>query len=1025
MPCEHRKTLNGHASSGLAEGAGLPPLSPAAPAEPIVLPPPPEEPTKKAGSFRTDYESLKQLLELAPLGYQSLDENGLFIHVNQTWLEILGYSRDEVIGRDFTEFLHPDWRIPFRNNFPKYKSKGEVKSAEFEMLRKDGATVSVSFDGKIARDAQGNFQQTHCFFREITDQKKLASYREMGREILQILSGLETLPESIHRILNVLRQGTGFDAVGIRLQDGDDFPFYAHKGFSDDFLAKENFLLEPDEHNRQEPPCRGKDGATLLACACGLVLAGRTDPAHPLCTLGGSFWVNDSRILLDLPFLQDAGFPPRNQCVHGGYASFALVPIRVRKKIVGLLHFGNARKGSFSPNSVGQLEAIASHIGEALLRKQAESQLEEERSRLTDIIEFLPDATFAIDHQGQVIIWNKAIEKMTGLSAADMVGRGNYAYTIPFYGKARPQLIDMILENHENIDALYPNIVREGQTLTTEVFCNALHEEDGGAWVFVKASPLHDQSGRIVGAIASIRDITDRKFTEEKLKKSVAWFKALFNATSDSVILVNADGTILDLNENAARRRSLDADALRGKNLFEHLPPAAAAMRRQTIDRVLHERRLVEYEEYREGKHYLVRQYPIMDNLGRVIQVAGFSRDISESKKAEEEKDKLQAQLIQSQKMEAIGTLAGGIAHDFNNILGAILGYTEMAQDHVAPGSPAFKHLERIQEAGERAGALVKQILAFSRQADAKRIPVLPSQVVREAVKLLRPSLPATISIELELEDAVRPIFANPTQVHQILINLCTNAFHAMEHTGGILKLVLKNRKLSGSDLQHRPEIAPGRFVELAVGDSGSGISPEIREKIFDPYFTTKEVGKGTGMGLAIVHGIVTSHNGLIACDSEVGKGTVFRIHFPVAEHITYNASTIEAAPVGTERILFVDDEEMLVELGVLMLERLGYEVTGRTNSLEALLAFQNQPDAFDAVITDHTMPGLTGSDLALRILQIRPEVPIILCTGYSNLISEEKARLLGIRGFAMKPLAQKDIALLLRNLLDQAAGVR
>ncbi|WP_310600323.1 PAS domain S-box protein [Desulfobulbus sp.] len=1020
MSCEHRKTPNGHACSSLAEGAGPPPLSPAVPVETIPQPPPPDQPTKKAGGFRTDYESLKQLLELAPLGYQSLDENGHFIHVNQTWLEILGYSRNEIIGRDFADFLHPDWRIPFRNNFPKYKNKGEVKSAEFEMLRRDGSTVSVSFDGKIARDARGNFQQTHCFFREITDQKKLESYREMGREILQILSGLETLPESIHRILDVLRQGTGFDAVGIRLQDGDDFPFYAHKGFSDAFLAMENSLLE---HQRQEPLCRGKDGGSRLACACGLVLAGRTDPAHPFCTLRGSFWVNDSRILLDLSFLQDAGFHPRNQCVHGGYASFALVPIRVREKIVGLLHFGNARKSSFSPNSVGQLEEIASHIGEALLRKQAESQLEEERSRLTDLIEFLPDATFAIDHQGQVIIWNRAIEKMTGLSAADMVGKGNYAYTIPFYGKARPQLIDMILENHENIDTLYPNIIREGQTLTTEVFCNGLHEDDGGAWVFVKASPLHDQSGRIVGAIASIRDITDRKFTEEKLKKSVAWFKALFNATSDSVILINSDGTILDLNENAARRRSLDADALRGKNLFEHLPSAAAAMRRQTIDRVLHERRLVEYEEYREGKHYLVRLYPIMDNLGRVIQVAGFSRDITESKKAEEEKDKLQTQLTQSQKMEAIGTLAGGIAHDFNNILGAILGYTEMARDHVPSDSLAFKHLERIQEAGERAGALVKQILAFSRQADAKRIPVLPSQVVREAVKLLRPSLPATISIELELEDAIRPIFANPTQVHQILINLCTNAFHAMEHSGGILKLVLKNRELSASDLQHRPEIAPGRFVELAVGDTGIGIPPEIREKIFDPYFTTKEVGKGTGMGLAIVHGIVTSHNGLITCDSEVGKGTVFRVHFPVAEHITCTAAKSEAAPVGTERILFVDDEEMLVELGTLMLERLGYKVTARTNSLEALVTFQNQPDAFDAVITDHTMPGITGSDLALRILQIRPDMPIILCTGYSNLISEEKARLLGIRGFAMKPLAQKDVALLLRSLLDQAAG--
>ncbi|WP_051554353.1 PAS domain S-box protein [Desulfobulbus elongatus] len=974
---------------------------------------------KEVVRLRTDYDYLKQLLELAPFGYQSLDEDGCFIHVNQTWLETLGRTREEVIGKNFAEFLHPDGRSSFRKGFLKYKELGEVKSAEFEMIQKDGSLVAVSFDGKIGRDATGRFQQTHCFFRDITDQKKSEGYREMGREILHILSGLGTLPASIHHILDVLQRGTGFDAVGIRLQEGEDFPFYAHKGFADAFLAKENSLLEYAESGII---CRDKEGKARLACACGLVLSGRTDPASPFCTQGGSYWVNDSRCLLDLPPEHDLRLHPRNQCVYSGYASFALIPIRVKEQIVGLIHCSNTQKGCFSLNSLGLLEGIASHIGEALLRKQAESALLEERRRLTDIIEFLPDATFAIDREGRIIIWNKAIEKMTGLSATEMVGKGNYAYTVPFYGEARPQLIDLILEDSEEVAALYPHILRHGETLTTEVFCRALYNGNKGAWVFAKASPLHDQSGKIIGAIESIRDITDKKFTEEKLKKSVAWFKALFNATSDSVILVKSDGTILDLNENAARRRTLCADGMRGQNLFDYLPSDAAGMRRQAIDQVLYERRLVEYDENREQKHYRIRLYPILNNQGKVIQVASFSRDITENRKAEEEKKKLQAQLIQSQKMEAIGTLAGGIAHDFNNILGAILGYTEMALDLVPRHVLAFKHLERIQEAGERASALVKQILAFSRQADAKRISVLPGLVVDEAVKLLRPSLPSTISIELDPSSAAWPVFADPTQLHQVLINLCTNAFHAMEHTGGVLGIALANRELSKNDLQHRPEIQPGKFVELAVSDTGNGIPPEILEKIFAPYFTTKEVGKGTGMGLAIVHGIVTSHHGFITCDSEIGRGTVFRIYFPVAEQATtYGLEYIETAPAGTERILFVDDEEMLVELGVLMLERLGYKVTGRTNGLDALVTFQNQPDFFDAVITDHTMSGMTGSELALRILQIRPDVPIILCTGYSNLISEEKARLLGIKGFAMKPLIKKEIASLLRKLLDEA----
>ena len=645
-----------------------------------------------------------------------------------------------------------------------------------------------------------------------------------------------------------------------------------------------------------------------------------------------------------------------------------------------------------------------------------------QRKRLTDIIDFLPDATFAVDRDGKIIIWNKAIEKMTGLSATDMLGQGDYAYTVPFHGEARPQLIDLIFEDNEEISSLYPHIFREEETLITEVFCKALFNGKKGVWVYAKASPLHDQSGKIIGAIESIRDITDKKFTEEKLKKSVAWFKALFNATSDSVILVKPDGTILDLNDNAARRRTQCADGMRGQNIFDFLPGESVELRRKAIDQILHERRLVQYDESREDKFYRVRLFPILDHQGEVIQVASFSRDITENKKAEEEKKKLQAQLIQSQKMEAIGTLAGGIAHDFNNILGAILGYAEMARDITYLDPIASKYLDRINQAGNRASDLVKQILAFSRQVESKRISLVPTNLVRDAIKLLRPSLPSTILIHQNLETSAWPIIADSTQVHQIIINLCTNAFHAMEKTGGVLEITLKNRELSEFDLQHVPEIQPGKFVELSVSDTGYGISSEIRDRIFDPFFTTKGVGKGTGMGLSIVHGIVSSHGGFITCDSEIGKGTIFRVSFPVTElKESEHLESVEIDPPGVERILFVDDEELLVELGVLMLEHQGYKVTGRTNSLDALTTFQNQPDSFDAVITDHTMPGLTGSELALRILQIRPDIPIILCTGYSNLISEEKAELLGIKGFAMKPLAKKELASLLRTLLDQA----
>jgi PAS domain S-box-containing protein len=428
--------------------------------------------------------------------------------------------------------------------------------------------------------------------------------------------------------------------------------------------------------------------------------------------------------------------------------------------------------------------------------------------------------------------------------------------------------------------------------------------------------------------------------------------------------------------------------------------------------------------KFPDGKNrwLMSRGKPVFDEKGQVSRYLGIVIDITERKEAEEEKKSLQSRLIQAQKMEAIGTLAGGIAHDFNNILGAILGYAEMVQEDSPAGSMARKDIDQVVKASHRAKDLVKQILAFSRQAQTDHIPVQPGGIIKEALKMLRSSLPATIDIRQDIDPEAGLILADPTHIHQVMVNLCTNAFHAMEETGGALTISLKKKTLSQNDLANEPRVQPGDFVQLSISDTGPGIAPEIREKIFDPYFTTKEVGKGTGMGLAIIHGIAKSYNGFVTCHSQLGEGTVFQVYLPIivdpALH-EIKTAPLDLTQLGNERILFIDDEEILAEMSQAMLERLGYRVTVRRNSIEALNTFQNQPDKFDLVITDQTMPGMTGSDLAWRMLQIRPGIPIILCTGYSSLITEEKARGMGIKGFAMKPLAKKDIAALIREVLD------
>ncbi|RJX33381.1 MAG: PAS domain-containing sensor histidine kinase [Desulfurivibrio sp.] len=405
-------------------------------------------------------------------------------------------------------------------------------------------------------------------------------------------------------------------------------------------------------------------------------------------------------------------------------------------------------------------------------------------------------------------------------------------------------------------------------------------------------------------------------------------------------------------------------------------------------------------------------------------EIVAVYDDITERKNVEKEHALLEHKLRHAQKLEAIGTLAGGIAHDFNNILGAILGYAELMTGDVPAGSQLAADLEQILIAGHKAKKLVKQILSFSHRTKVERIPLRLQPLVRETVKLLRSTIPTTIEIRQQIAKDCGSVLADPAQVHQILMNLCTNAYHAMEKTGGVLRIALNKRELSSKDFPEYPHLQSGSFAELVVTDTGAGIDPSIRDKIFEPYFTTKEQGKGTGLGLAILHGIASEYGGAVTVDSVPGQGAAFHVFLPLAqEQRLPGEAADDPLPTGSEHLLFIDDEESLVRLGKKMFTKLGYTVTTRQSSLEALQTFRDTPQQFDLVITDQTMPGLTGADLAVKMLRIRPDIPIILCTGYTNLISVTDAKALGIKEFVMKPLIPADMARMIRQVLDAAPG--
>ncbi len=411
-----------------------------------------------------------------------------------------------------------------------------------------------------------------------------------------------------------------------------------------------------------------------------------------------------------------------------------------------------------------------------------------------------------------------------------------------------------------------------------------------------------------------------------------------------------------------------------------------------------------------------LRANAIKNEQGKVVGLVGIHSDITE-------RLKLEARLIQAQKMESIGSLAGGISHDFNNILFPIVGMSELLLEDLPTDSPEHEYAQEIFKAGKRGADLVQQILTFSRQSEHKIIPVRIQQILKEVLKLSRVTIPANIEINLEIQHDCGLVMANPTQIHQVALNLITNAFHAVEESNeGIISIHLKETLFSKDDIDALG-FNPDKYAQLTISDNGHGIPKKLINKIFDPYFTTKELGKGTGLGPSAVYGIIQDHHGEITVTSKVGKGTSFNVLFPIMQRksVDLPLNKIIEPETGEEHILLVDDEEAIVKLELQMLNRLGYKVTTRVNSHEALNAFKANPHNFDLVVTDMTMPGMTGYQLAQEILSVRSDIPIIICTGFSEQINKSQAEMIGVKSFLMKPVIKSNMAQVVRKVLDES----
>jgi PAS domain S-box-containing protein len=632
------------------------------------------------------------------------------------------------------------------------------------------------------------------------------------------------------------------------------------------------------------------------------------------------------------------------------------------------------------------------------------AKLRESTANFDMVVENAPVPIF-VQTAGRFRVLNPAAVKLFGAESPDqLVGQSVMERVHPDYHH------EAIRRRHTLIELKKP--IPEAERIYLKLDGTEVNAE-------VSAVPYRYEGEDGVFALA--RDVTERKRSERALRDSEARFRTAFENVSVGIHLGSLQGTFLEVNLAFCRMLGYAPGELVGRSVAELTHPEDQRGRLQFVQGLLdgkiasgeQERRLL----HRDGSVVWALIWTTIqrDQGGRPLYLLSIVQDITTRKRASEEKEALERHLLQVQKMEAIGALAGGIAHDFNNILSGIIGYTELAL--MSAGAPA-EYLQETMRAAMRARDLVKQILSFSRQTEEERAPVQAAMIVQEVARLLRATVPSTIVIQARISPQPITVFGNSVELHQILMNLCTNAIHAIGAEPGAIEIEAGPASITRAEKNGPLDLKPGPYVKIVVRDTGKGIPLEIQPRIFDPYFTTKATGSGTGLGLAVVHGIVKKYNGAIGLESAPGHGATFSIYLPQVALPVAAADRPPAIQGGAGSILLVDDEKMLTDVGEKTLARLGYQVAARTSPFEALELFKAKPYAFDLVITDQSMPGMTGDALAAELMRINPQVPVILCTGYSQNLDAAGAAAKGIRAFVMKPMVMSAIDQTIREVL-------
>ena len=718
---------------------------------------------------------------------------------------------------------------------------------------------------------------------------------------------------------------------------------------------------------------------------------------------GRPAWVNDLR-------QEDRADARLAVALSRGWGAEAAFPIQDQGRVGAVLSVAAGEAGFFQEKEIGLLTEVAADVSYALENLERERQRQraveaqhESEARFRSIFENSP-YSIAINRldDGVYLAVNPAFLHLSGYPADEVVGRSSLQVGLVDSPKRAARLSEALRQRGRLENELTEVRTRQGERRHC-LFSSVVVELGGERCV-----------------VSMAVDVTEQERTAAALRRSEQRYQHILDSAQDWVWEVNEAGAYTFASQRVRDVLGYEPAEILGKTPFDFMPPAEAKRVRKAFAGRTAQRQafraLENINRHKDGRLVILESsgVPVLDDAGHFRGYRGIDRDITQRKRDEEAKASLEAQLRQTQKLEAIGTLAGGIAHDFNNILGAILSFTELALDETRDRPEVQDWLGNVLTGSRRAKDLVRQILAFSRRGGQDRRPMALQLIVREAVKLLRSTLPATLEVHFEFGEDLPLILADPTQMHQVLVNLCTNAAHAMGGRAGRLEITLTALTPEADFRCHHPDLGERKYVRLTVRDSGHGMDEAVVKRIFEPFFTTKGPGEGTGLGLAVVHGIVRGHEGAIYVASQPGQGSVFDLFFPALPDEPGRLDELALAPRPKgrgERVLFVDDEPALVQAAEVELSRLGYQPVGQSNPHQALKLFRAQPDDFDLVVTDLTMPGLTGVELATALLALRPNLPILLTTGFAKTWTPEALRELGIREVLAKPLEAATLA--------------